>query len=459
MVVVSMIDSHANSVGASPTSLGFIPKLKNNYGWSSSATPDLSAINLYGNGLQLGNRVPNYLYRPDQIPPITSGDVYVGLFGFNDMRFFGTSVEALIGFGWQLETAIAWMMIPDNFRYQAQTSAWTYYGTWTNVALYASAPQSKRSNVVGSSATIQVTGTTIYLGTTAYRINNVVDGRFKVLVDGVEVGSETICLGGMKESASPLEWGAQFTRIVGLTSGIHTVDVVVTKGTGSNYVLLDWIAGHNGSFGNKAYIGNCLQMITSAYTTSANSPFNNGSLSAVNLYNNLILSKIKQFRDDGLDVRYVDASRVVDLPTDITTDSIHMNNSGHYDVYNQFVSVIDGVTDGIPTISAITQIEGYSYRAIGNEFNPTSAINPIITIEGVSTNIISATNFQTDFTIPTNISNGLKSFIITNSYNQSATYYVDIQNNFIKPPNFTTSASDVGRVYPMLNFNQFWGKW
>jgi len=77
---------------------------------------------------------------------------------------------------------------------------------------------------------------------------------------------------------------------------------------------------------------------------SSYSPSNNGSDTAVNQFNAIISGVASTLSGDGLNVQYVDVNSYYNLSTDVDTDNVHPNDSGHQHIADAFIAALNTST-------------------------------------------------------------------------------------------------------------------
>ena len=251
------------------------------------------------------------------------------LTGFNDMRNYGVSAAGQQTYTDTARAALAWLSIPESAKIRGRAAGVAYTGTWANTPVYG---MGKEATVAGT-ATVTVTGSTIYLG---YIKQAGTAGSFTVSVDGGPAATVNANAGVTDGSARA--YSASVYRVAGLANVAHTVLVTWVSGT----VYFDWIAGlpvtSSAPISPAVYVGNCLRMPTAGYALGG--VYANGSDTAVGQFNALISSIVQELVTDGLTIKLVDASSAYNPVTDAAVDNIHPADQGHAKIANAFLLVM-----------------------------------------------------------------------------------------------------------------------
>jgi lysophospholipase L1-like esterase len=267
---------------------------------------------------------------------IEPADVALWLCGYNDMRCVGTDTGKQSYFGDTVYALSVWLTVPDSDKITAQSSGVTYVGSWSDSAYYGGR-LGKFSSTNGDTAAFVTKGSVAYI--VISRTTATASGQFSVTVDGIDKGVWD-CYGA-PAPVSGLEYAPCLIRVAGLSSGSHSVVLTVVSSGGDAY--FDWAAG-NSTRGPCLYLGNCLHMNSAGYATTGLSQGDGDE--AVSQFNTIIGDVAATLREDGLKVFYVDAdARYVahdasDPDTDVSSDNVHPNNTGHDHVTDAFMDSI-----------------------------------------------------------------------------------------------------------------------
>lgn len=245
--------------------------------------------------------------------------------GINNMRVSAGSATKLRYFRQSHAALVAFAAIPDSKKIRATDARITYAGTWANNNTY-SGTTSKYSITQGSTATFEVSGSVVYIGTTMTETSV---GQFKVTVDGVDKGVYSGAAAGI---TTPLgqAFGPRLVRIPLPQGGRHTVVITVTSATAANNnVFVDWVAGNETASGPKVYVGNITYMDATGYGIYG------GSTSLTDTYNRTIRENCIDLANDGLSVFYVDSNAVINPATDLA-DHLHPTQAGYQDIADAF---------------------------------------------------------------------------------------------------------------------------
>jgi len=276
---------------------------------------------------------------------------FTSMAGSNDVTYYAANTDKQANYKKIIDASAGWLLIPQSYRILGQSSLITYSGTWTNSTLYTGAI-SKQSATNGNTATVSVTGSTIYL---AYTMQDSNSGTFSVTVDGVSQGSFNNF--GQAGSAILTNNGSSYAsglaRFTGFSSGAHTVVVTVTSSTSaSNVVYLDWVAGSDG-----------LNTVGKPTLIQAEIPIRFSSTN-IATYNNLVRQSVTTFKNDGFNMFTAYTQNVLSFPTDMASDGAHPNDLGHYKLFQPFKTRIDSIN---LISSADTALNAMSVKVGGNE--------------------------------------------------------------------------------------------
>lgn len=239
-----------------------------------------------------------------------AGDTFVIYIGTNDANLYLGDATKRGYYRAALQYLIAWNALPT----KVYGTAGTLTAGWSPDA--HSAGVGVASFTPGDTATYTVSGTTVYLGMKYYPGAY---GTADIRIDGVTQATYAATNPGYATglNAYPLDQ-VGLIRIVGLSSGSHTVQVAVTAGTGTYppVVYLQWVAGSDQAIKTPVYVNTIHHW--AAYT---------GSNTAANIddYNAIQDGVIADFQGDGLNIIRVDPMLIA---SDISGDKIHPNDTG-----------------------------------------------------------------------------------------------------------------------------------
>lgn len=325
------------SYGTAVTALGDSIMLGTGIGAAGSRIPNLTAA---AHGWALTNDAISGSQLVGQIAAATTGiyslvtttgQNYMILTGYNDMRYSGSSATAQLAYQQALYAALTWLAIPDSKKIYGQNALVVQAGSgWTNSASY-SGTLGVKSSTNGDTLTVSLRGSTILLG---IGHKNGGTGQFSVTIDG---GGATVYSCGGNWANNAMTTGPEVVVITGLTNALHTV--VLTVG-GADVSQLDWCIGLGQDIVTwnvpRVYVGNCLRMNATGYTLGA--PFNNGSNAVVISLNTIIAAVIANLQSIGLQVFAVPASQVYNPDDgDVQADNIHPNTTGAARIANMFI--------------------------------------------------------------------------------------------------------------------------
>lgn len=261
---------------------------------------------------------------------VTSFDAskkYTLMIGTNDHRVYKADATKQEFFKRFLRNSVAWLSL-ENKKMPRVSGDITFTGTWSNASGNAINKYTQQQN---ATATTTVTGTSVYIG---YIIQNFTgsDSVAEIRIDGNLVG--TIGSYGVINTSGGSTYADAAVRFDGLSAGSHTVEITVTS-SGKNFYL-NYIAGNNNSGGQypKIALSNVIRMTAGGYSTHGSSD------AIVDQYNVIVDDLVAEFVADGFDVTLVDNHTAVNPATDITSDGVHPNNSGHLKIHNNFAAVL-----------------------------------------------------------------------------------------------------------------------
>lgn len=330
--VASKITANAATAFGDSVTVGLYATSPNNNGWAG--------ILKHRYGWNLDNFSVSSTQLIDQIDEIYSvfpkfTDNFIMLTGYNDMRNYGANAAKQTVYQNALTAAIAWLAIPDSIKVLGSSLGVDYGGSWNSTPVYGSIGKYTTSN--GATATLYLYGSTIYLSFIAIAT---VGGSFSISIDGVSQGSFT-CRNDNISAVSGLSYAPFLLSFGGLSDSLHTIVITTTS---TNNFYFDWGAGiRNVDNFPIVLVGNCLRMNATGYAIGSPN-WNNGNDSVVTSFNNIISSVVTTLATNGLRVYLVDASASYNLSTDVYTDNIHPNNTGHSHIATAFATVRDALT-------------------------------------------------------------------------------------------------------------------
>jgi hypothetical protein len=261
-----------------------------------------------------------------------SGDKATVLIGTNDHWKYGTSATKKEHYRAFL-TAIA-VRLGAPYRIRGIDAGMSYTGTWDITTVFGC--NGKKSSQNGSTVTTSVSGTAVYIGTI---LQDVVTGTADVYIDGVRVGSLSSNGAGINTQAGASYAPAVF-RFGGLTTGNHTVQLVVTSPSGGlNILYVEYIAGSDQLVKPSLYIGTIPRMTSAGYASLPGALSSDQNVAA---YNAIVGSVTAALAGDGLDIKLVDVSSAINPSVDLGPDGIHFAESGRINAKNAYYATITG---------------------------------------------------------------------------------------------------------------------
>jgi hypothetical protein len=269
--------------------------------------------------------------------PQTSNSISMMLLGINDVSHLGTNADGQTGFQRAMYSLVAKLAIPTGNIKWGQDSSIAYAGVWDNTDL-GWGNHTKLSSTNGSTATISLAGSIIYINILQYSGST---RGINVNIDGADKG--TFSGATFVPTNAGKSYAPYLLRFAGLANTAHNVVLTVTDGTGNAY--LNWAASLSGSPQTsypKVYVGSILKMI--AYATSPPYPpcWGNGSEIANSSLNSKISEVVSTLAGDGLNIKFVNLDSVYNLATDVSSDSGHPNDLGHIHIATAFLNNISG---------------------------------------------------------------------------------------------------------------------
>jgi hypothetical protein len=260
---------------------------------------------------------------PSQAPVIygvapNSSNAYYFMIGTNDQRLSGGSASKRANYAAHMACLVGWTALDAK---NAKTDpSWSFTGSgWANTSVYGIG---KRSATVGNKASFSFTGTAVRICGIAQNGQN---GLASVTVDGNLIGmwSFTGVAGAAIESPG---YGPTVFDVDGLSSGSHTVEIMHVSGS---YVYLDWWGSAAAT--RTITVGNTPRMTAAGYATYSGSDAN------VALFNADLASVVDKLNTTfGADIKLADVSAAVTPSSDLLSDGIHLDQSGHWNTAAAF---------------------------------------------------------------------------------------------------------------------------
>ena len=211
-------------------------------------------------------------------------------------------------------------------------SSLTYTGTWDNTGVYGIG-----KSIFGTgSVTAKVSGTAVMIGTI---IQNGNTSYFNVSIDGFDYGQFNIAPIYSISAVNAITYMPRLLIFPNLKDGEHTI-VINAVGAVSNPVYFDWIAGSGGQtelLGPSVYVANVIRMAAAGYLTDGGSDEN------VYNYSTEINNMVSELASSGLNVTMVDVMSNINTDTDLSSDNIHPNDTGHNKIKASFISAMQGI--------------------------------------------------------------------------------------------------------------------
>ena len=383
-------DSVTVGCNASDYAHPYVSLVSAHFGWSTTN---------YATG---GANIADYAIGSNSIyaRSIAAGDVAFTLTGYVDMNMWGTDSVKQAYYKNGLYALVAWLALPAS---QKQTrSSISFVGTgWANTTEYG---LGENTSNAGDYATTTVTGSTIYISVQA-RYGT---GDIGVTVDGTSAGTFTP---GSSPPPYHVAYYPSLIRITGLSDTSHTVVVRCASGC----LYLDWIAGLAPVLiypYSMVWVGNCLHMPPGHY--------GNGSDAAVTQFNVIILQVVQDLCADGLKIYYADADSLYNLATDVSSDYVHPNDSGHAHIATAFEQAVTWWAPTDLTITSVSPGRGYQGQTLsatitGTNFTNVTAVSFGSGIAVNSFEVNSATEITASITISDSATPGTRDVSATNS--------------------------------------------
>lgn len=276
--------------------------------------------------------------------PVVNKNQFIMLSGYNDVRKYGTNANHLQYFSDTLYANSVWCAIQDKYKIYGQDTRGlvTYSGTWSNETTFTGI--GKTSSTLNDTATFSVYGSVIYICGLAVDGGT---GEFTISVDGVSQGTFNCYDSDASHTGTSVTNHPFIVRIDGLPIAKHTV--VLTVAVNGGDTAFYFASGNGGlyagceitkSSGPDVYIGTLMYMTAEGY--ASNSPLNNGSNQAVDLYNEKIEDVCTTLLNDGLNVFLVPVNEYF-IPTSNSFDEdlVHPNDTGHQYIANAFIETVN----------------------------------------------------------------------------------------------------------------------
>lgn len=253
-----------------------------------------------------------------RLQTVDSRDVFM-MIGTNDVHIHGNSAQEQAWFKEFLRCSAAWLVTPTK-KFARPTGNFTYTGTWGNTAVNTFG---KFTDGAGASATGTFTGDSVYV---FYIIQKTAAAVADVEIDGVNVGALSSD-GTIGSDSIYADWSHAAHRFSGFGAGTHTIKITSRGGV---RFYFDGIADTNQTGGALLKLGN-IAYFSSAYYTSKGI-----SQATTDAYNAVINDVADELIADGFNVQKVNINAEIDPTTDLKSDGVHWQNSGHLKAYNAF---------------------------------------------------------------------------------------------------------------------------
>lgn len=264
----------------------------------------------------------------DQIYSNSVGQFAVSTYmiGANDHQTY-TDNGRIADFQSILTAQAAWLAIPEANKLRGTNG--TYTGaTWAATGVYGG--MGKNSGTPGEYVTMtNVRGTSLIIGTIAFKQGAIPGSRFSVTVDSVLQGTFTNEFNGdITTTPGGLTYAPRGLVLNGFSDIPHTV--IITNVGGTTY--FDWIAGITDGqmrrIGPSVYVATVLRQTPVGTWDATVASFNAG-----------IKSVCSTLAGAGLNVLAVDVSSLVDPAADLS-DGLHPNDTGHAKIAAEFAGAM-----------------------------------------------------------------------------------------------------------------------
>lgn len=268
---------------------------------------------------------------------IGDGSQSLLMLGTNDHRTYTTDINKQFYFSQGYAALLAWLAIPDSRKQKGQ-DATSETGTWTDTSVYGGA-LGRQSIVPTSTITLKTYGTVAYVCTL---VQNAISATFSVSIDGVAAGTYQCMPGGGATitTINGATFGPALIRIPGLSEGEHTVVITVLTASTANPVYVLWAAGNQGNYtkdGPNVWVSNVPRFTAGGYSV------NGGSDATVTAFNKIIRRIVQNLSTDGLNLALADSAARLNTATDLDTDGVHPDDSGHAVIAEAFLEAINQI--------------------------------------------------------------------------------------------------------------------
>lgn len=265
--------------------------------------------------------------------------------GFNDIRTVAASANVYNAIGSAYEASLI------NHCMESYTSGsdCNLYGSWTtnfnaNTAAGGKTTEAAYSSTTNDSLTVDVTGTNVYIGLIGIYTNNKIGN---IYIDGVQV--DAVSTSNQTYGTGYQSMGKYYT---GLSAGTHHVKIVV--GTGSNFLMVDYIG--SGSSSTKPFV---FIHIPKMDATGYSGGFSTDAIT--NTANDTLTARYNRALAAGLNVYLAQTNNfyIATTSSGLASDHIHPNDLGHYQIFSAIRTAINSVraTPGL----LVNSNDGYFY--------------------------------------------------------------------------------------------------
>ena len=311
-------------------------------------------------GRDLGAEIANFGVDSSQVfdhaDPVFAADIGPSSvstwMGVNDQRLWGSGADYRSAFASAHLAEMVWLALPNGAKVRAAGPEVALRGEWTANSYVYGGGLSVYSSAAGSSASMTVSGSTVYVATIQQPGNSSV---LRVSVDGVGYGDVSTA-SSVRPTLLGRSYGPALLRISGLAAGPHQVEVAVASADADNPAHVLWAAGSGGADSAEAptvFVGNVIRQTAFSYEAHG------GSEAGVAAYGATVAENCALLRSDGLDVVCVDVTPHVDPDRDLEADGAHPNDVGHLHIAQAFRSAMVEATarrastgDEVASISA-----------------------------------------------------------------------------------------------------------
>lgn len=306
-----------NGATAAPRSYGYL--ISNTMLWS------LTNTSVSGTQLQDTGQANSML-----AASISSASLSYFITGYNDMRAFGNGA-GLTSYLHTLNNVMVWLSLPAASKVLGTNAAVTKTGTWATALNFGRNMEFSSTN--GDTLTwTSPAATAVYIGALS---NGAPNCNYSVSVDG---GGQVSNVTEPSAVATVLgqTLGLYLIRIGGLAATTHSV--VFTVGNSTRACFVDYFATNTGvsTTGPYLFLGNTIRMNATGYTLGSPN-YNHGSDAIVTQYGTSEASAVSPLAADGLNITLVNDSAVYNPATQVSSDNIHPNDTGHLVIANAFL--------------------------------------------------------------------------------------------------------------------------